>query len=56
MLRLLKILARAHFTVDPKTLEALQECRYELIKSSQARVFEELIKMLGSGVSSQFLN
>ncbi|WP_375793041.1 polynucleotide adenylyltransferase PcnB [Chlamydia sp. 12-01] len=54
MLRLLKILARASFTVDPKTLEALQECRYELIKSSQARVFEELIKMLGSGVSSEF--
>lgn len=54
MLRLLKILSRAAFTVDPKTLEALEHCRYELIKSSQARVFEELIKMLGSGVSSKF--
>ncbi|EPP37874.1 poly(A) polymerase family protein [Chlamydia avium] len=54
MLRLLKILSRTAFTIDPKTLEALQQCRYELIKSSQARVFEELIKMLGSGVSSEF--
>lgn len=54
MLRLLKILSRTAFTVDPKTLEALQQCRYELIKSSQARVFEELVKMLGSGVSSEF--
>lgn len=54
MLRLLKILARSPFTIDEKTLQALQTCRYELVKSSPARVFEELIKMLGSGASSPF--
>lgn len=54
MIRLLKILAKLPFDVDPKTLEALEICRYEIIKSSPARVFEELIKMLSSGRSQIF--
>ena len=54
MLRLLKILSRYAFTVDPKTLEALQESRYDLVKSSQPRVFEELIKVLNSSESTIF--
>ncbi|CRH25199.1 polynucleotide adenylyltransferase PcnB [Chlamydia trachomatis] len=54
MLRLLKILSRYAFTVDPKTLEALQESRHELVKSSQPRVFEEIIKVLSSGESTIF--
>lgn len=54
MLRLLKILSRFSFSVDPKILEALEECRFELIKSSPARVFEELIKVLSSGSSAPF--
>ncbi|WP_201456292.1 polynucleotide adenylyltransferase PcnB [Chlamydia sp. 17-3921] len=55
MLRLLKILARFPFIVEQQTQEALIACRYELTKSSQARVFEELIKMLNSGVSASFV-
>ncbi|AGT72712.1 polynucleotide adenylyltransferase PcnB [Chlamydia trachomatis] len=54
MLRLLKILSRYAFTVDPKTLEALQESCHELVKSSQPRVFEEIIKVLSSGESTIF--
>ncbi len=54
MLRLLKILSRFSFDVDPKTLDALQECRWEIVKSSPVRVFEEMIKVLGSGASEQF--
>lgn len=54
MLRLLKILSRFQFTVAPQTQEALLACHRELTKSSQARVFEELIKMLNSGVSARF--
>ncbi|EPP34871.1 poly(A) polymerase family protein [Chlamydia ibidis] len=54
MLRLLKILSRFPFTVDTETLTALKECRHELTKSSKARVFEELIKMLSSGVAAPF--
>ncbi|SPN74073.1 Poly(A) polymerase precursor,poly(A) polymerase I,poly(A) polymerase,Poly A polymerase head domain [Chlamydia serpentis] len=54
MLRLLKILSRSPFTVEAQTQEALIACRQELTKSSQARVFEELIKMLNSGTANNF--
>ncbi|CRI36367.1 polynucleotide adenylyltransferase PcnB [Chlamydia pneumoniae] len=54
MLRLLKILSRSPFTVETQTQEALIACRQELIKSSRARVFEELIKMLNSGAAKNF--
>ncbi|WP_343215987.1 polynucleotide adenylyltransferase PcnB [Chlamydiifrater phoenicopteri] len=54
MLRLLKILARHPFSVDKETSSALTTHRYELMKSSQTRVFEELLKMLGSGYAESF--
>lgn len=52
MLRLIKVTARFSFTIDPNTIEALEQCRYELLKSSPARVFEEIIKFLQSGYAT----
>ncbi|ANH78759.1 Poly(A) polymerase [Candidatus Chlamydia sanziniae] len=56
MLRLLKILSRYPFIVESQTQEALITCRHELTKSSQVRVFEELIKMLNSGTAAPFFH
>lgn len=54
MLRLLKFQARFGFEIDPKAKIALLECRGELLKSSQARILEELLRMLESGASQTF--
>jgi len=54
MLRLLKFQARFGFNVDPAAHVALLECRQEIIKSSSARVQEELLRMLESGASESF--
>lgn len=54
MLRLIKLLSRFSFTMSSSTKEALVQCRYELTKSSPARVFEEVIKFLQSGFSETF--
>jgi poly(A) polymerase len=54
MIRLLKFKARFDFIVDPLSMEALYECKEEIIKSSQARILEELLRMLESGSSSPF--
>ena len=54
MLRLLKFQARFGFDVDPAARVALLECRQEIIKSSPARVQEELLRMLESGASEPF--
>ncbi len=55
MIRLLKFEARFGLEVDPKTRQALLECRSEIVKSSQARILEELFKMLESGSSKNFV-
>ena len=55
MIRLLKILARFNFNVDRLTLEALISSKEEIVKSSQARVFEEIIRMLHSGSAAKFI-
>lgn len=54
MIRLLKFQARFGFDVDPDARLALLDCRGEIIKSSQARIFEELLRMLESGSSASF--
>ncbi|GAB4186451.1 MAG: polynucleotide adenylyltransferase PcnB [Simkaniaceae bacterium] len=55
MIRLLKFMARLNFESDPLALQALLECRSEILKSSQARVLEELLRMLESGASRSFI-
>jgi poly(A) polymerase len=55
MIRLIKFQARFGFTVDPDTTIALAECRPEIIKSSQARIFEEILRMLESRSAEPFI-
>jgi poly(A) polymerase len=54
MLRLLKFQARFGFSIDPAVHTALLDCRQEIIKSSSARIQEELLRMLESGSSEPF--
>lgn len=54
MLRLVKFRARFDFKIDPETEKGLFACRDEIIKSSPARILEELLRMLESGASEQF--
>ncbi|HEX4838814.1 MAG TPA: polynucleotide adenylyltransferase PcnB [Rhabdochlamydiaceae bacterium] len=55
MIRLIKFQARFGFDVDPDARVALAECRLEIMKSSQARIFEELLRMLESGAAEPFM-
>ncbi len=55
MIRLLKFQARLGFISDPQASQALLECRHEILKSSQARIFEELLRMLESGAAHAFI-
>ncbi len=54
MIRLLKFKARFDLDIDPKAHAALDTCKEDIVKSSQARIFEELLRMLESGSSSPF--
>lgn len=54
MIRCLKFQARYGFSVDDEARLALIECKKEIIKSAQARVLEELLRMLESGSSFSF--
>ncbi len=54
MLRLVKFQARFGFEIDPEARIALCECRHEITKSSQARILEELLRMLESRASAPF--
>lgn len=54
MIRLLKFQARFDFRVDPAASSALKKCVHEIIKSSPARILEEILRMLESGASSPF--
>ncbi|MGH2638363.1 MAG: polynucleotide adenylyltransferase PcnB, partial [Rhabdochlamydiaceae bacterium] len=56
MIRLLKFKARFNFEIDPDANIALAECSTEILKSSQARIFEELLRMLESGASEIFID
>jgi len=56
MIRCLKFQARFGITIDEETKQALIECRKEIVKSSQARILEELLRMLESGSSKEFFH
>jgi poly(A) polymerase len=56
MIRLLKFKARFDFEIDPGARKALIECRDEIIKSSPARILEEMMRMLESGASAPFFH
>ncbi len=56
MIRLLKFKARFNFEIDPDVNVALADCSHEILKSSQARIFEELLRMLESGASEIFID
>lgn len=54
MIRLLKFQARFGFDMDRETINSLRECKDEIKKSSPARIFEELLRMLESGHAKKF--
>jgi poly(A) polymerase len=54
MIRLLKFKARFGVEIDQESISGLFDCRNEILKSSQARVLEEMIRMLESGFSLPF--
>ncbi|MBX9923409.1 MAG: polynucleotide adenylyltransferase PcnB [Rhabdochlamydiaceae bacterium] len=54
MIRLLKFRARFGFEIDHDTRLALIESKHEILKSSSARILEELLRMLESGASEPF--
>ncbi len=56
MIRLIKFCARFNFEIDHPTFEALLNCKGEILKSSSARIFEELLRMLESGASRPFFH
>ncbi len=55
MIRLIKFRARFGLNVDQESVDALFECRSEILKSSPARILEEILRMLESGSSHQFI-
>jgi len=56
MIRLIKFCARFDFNIDKSTFEALLGCKDEIIKSSSARILEELLRMLESGSAKPFFH
>jgi len=56
MIRLIKFQARFNFEIDSDALVALAECAREILKSSQARILEELLRMLESGSAEPFID
>jgi poly(A) polymerase len=54
MIRALKFRARFNFSFDEETDNALNSCKGEIIKSSPARILEEIFRMLESGASAPF--
>lgn len=56
MIRLIKFCARFNFEIHHPTFEALLNCKGEILKSSSARIFEELLRMLESGASKAFFH
>lgn len=54
LIRLLKFQARYGFKIDPEAEQAIHACRHEIVKSSPARILEEIFRMLESGYSNLF--
>lgn len=55
ILRLIKFKARFEFNIEEEAENAVHICRKEITKSSPARILEEFLRMLESGVSSRFI-
>lgn len=55
MIRLIKFIARFGFNTESETKKALTECKREILKSAPARILEELLRMLESGASKNFI-
>jgi poly(A) polymerase len=53
MLRAVALAARLDFTIDPDTAEAIRCLRGEIVRSSPARILEELYKILRQGRSQR---
>jgi poly(A) polymerase len=53
MLRAVALAARLGFTIDRDTVEAIRFLRGEIVKSSPARILDELYKVLRQGASRQ---
>jgi poly(A) polymerase len=56
MIRLIKFEARFGLNVDEELKIALLESRKEIVKSSPARVLEEVLRMLESGSAEKFIH
>lgn len=56
MIRLLKFRARFGFSIDQAAKKALIHHRSEILKSSPARILEEILRMLESGAAGPFFN
>lgn len=56
MIRLLKFRARFGFNIAPEARKALIKCKQEILKSSSARILEEILRMLESGAAAPFFN
>lgn len=54
MIRLLKFRARFGFHIENETLQALADCKEEIVKSSPARILEEMLRMMESGYAAEF--
>jgi len=54
MIRALKFRARFDFEIEKKSLEAIFECREDILKAAPARLLEEVYRMLESGFSLPF--
>jgi poly(A) polymerase len=50
----LKFQARYGFKIDSATEAAIHTCREEIVKSSPARILEEILRMLESGAAAPF--
>ena len=56
MLRLIKFQARLGFSIEDTTLHALFESKEQIIKSSPARLLEEVLRMLESRAAGPFFH
>lgn len=56
MIRLIKFCARFDLNIDTATFKALLNSKNEIVKSSPARILEELFRMLESGSAKMFFH
>ena len=54
MIRLLKFRARFNFEIDLECRKGLLKCRENIVRSSPARILEEIFRMMESGASAPF--